>query len=179
MNITTLVLKGTDVLRKNQYPIGKISAIDFRYIQSNHQLIIKAQARPSSGEGFPYQTQIVFSGILWSDKFDQEKFPIRYDSDNGMIFLSQPTVESRIQLRCGCPDDRFMWQFSNKKNKSLLGTMKPYVRKTTWMPPRNPTETPGMCKHTLGLIKILMNNGLVKKDAQVQAYLNRPVRRQQ
>lgn len=176
MNITTLVLQGTDILRKNQYPIGKIGAIDFKYSPKSHQLFIKAQARPSGGIGNPYQVSLAFSGIQWSDVPDP-KFPIRYDDEKSVIYLQQVSVETRLQIRCTCKDDYFMWQYPNKQAKSLLGKFKPYVRKTTYMPPRNPGNVSGMCKHTLGLIKILMQMGVIKKDPRVSEYLNRPTRK--
>lgn len=176
MNIIALVLKGTDVLRKNQYPVGKIGAIDFKYSPKSHQLFIKAQARPSGGSGNPYQVSIAFSGILWSPVPDP-KYPIRYAGEKAEIFLSQPLVETRIQVRCTCKDDYFMWQYPNKQAKSLLGKFKPYVRKTTTYPPRNPGNVSGMCKHTLGLIKILMGMGVIAKDPRISEYLNRPTRK--
>lgn len=176
MDIRSLVLQGTDTLRKNQYPTGKVGSFDFNYVMRNKQLIVKSQARPSSGESYSaYQSQIVFSGVGYSD-VPSPDFPLTYNSPNGKIYLQKPTTRNTVQIRCSCKDDYFMWQYPNKSKGALLGRFKPYVRKTADRPPRNPGNVPGMCKHTLALVKNLFSMGVLQPDSQVQEYLSRPTR---
>lgn len=177
MNIHGLIFDGTDIVRKNQYPVGKVGALDFKFVARNKQLFVQAQARPSEGGAVPYRVSLVLSGINWSDVPSKE-YPLKVGTAGGNIYIEKPNCNTHsIQVRCSCPDDYFMWQFYNKQKKALLGPFKPYVRKTTHLPPRNPQKKPGLCKHALALVKVLMNNKLLAEDAKVREYLNRPVRK--
>lgn len=177
MNIHGLIFSGTDIVRKNQYPVGKVGAVDFKFVPRNKQLYVSAQARPSEGVGSPYLVSLVFSGINWSDTPSPE-FPLKVGTAHGIIYIEKLDCKKHsIQVRCSCPDDYFMWQYHNKQKKALLGPFKPYIRKTTTRPPVNPRQLPGLCKHSLGLVKVLMQNNLLATDQEVRAYLNRPVRK--
>lgn len=176
MDIRGLILGGTNILRKNQYPTGKVGSFDFNYVMRNKQLVIKSQARPSKGDSFTaYQTQIVLSGIGYSD-IQSKDFPLAYKASTGVIYLQKPTTSNTVQTRCSCMDDRFMWQYSNKAKGALLGRIKPYQRITDTRPPKNPDNIPGMCKHSLALVKNLFSMGVLQADSQVQEYLSRPNR---
>ena len=60
-----------------------------------------------------------------------------------------------------CKDYFFTWAYYNMRAGCLYGPApKPYVRKTTWMPPRNPMGVPGACKHIYNAWNILRNSGL-------------------
>lgn len=58
-----------------------------------------------------------------------------------------------------------MWQYYNKKNKSLTGPHKTYIRKTPpppeGRPYKNPNHIPGLCKHQLRLIHLLIQNNIL------------------
>ena len=58
-------------------------------------------------------------------------------------------LKNPLTSRCTCKDSFFTWSYYNYRNGNCLyGPMpKPYQRKTTWMPPRNPMGIPGICKH--------------------------------
>lgn len=168
----------TQSIRKNQYAVGKVGAIDFKYLSREKQLYIQAQSVSSTGKGV-YKTTIVFNRITSSDLPD-EKHPLPYSGKEGAgaeVYIEQPTVNHDILLRCQCQDFYFMWALWDKNQKALIGPYKPYQRVPgSTRPPVNPTQTPGLCKHQLALIKKLMAEGLIKKDSTVWSYLTRPVR---
>jgi hypothetical protein len=60
--------------------------------------------------------------------------------------------ETKVAVRCSCPDFRFTFAWYDKEVGSLAyGALKQYVRKTTYMPERNPLHVVGLCKHLLAL----------------------------
>ena len=65
----------------------------------------------------------------WVKKFDKYRNPIRQ--------------------RCSCRDYYFTWAWDNYHIAHILygPAPRPYQRKTSWMPPRNPNHIIGFCKH--------------------------------
>lgn len=178
MNLQDIILRGTNILRKNQYPVGKVGALDFKYVPRTKQLFVKAQARTQQKDSFSqYLVQLTFSQVTNSDTPDKTNL-LKVNLDGGgVVYIPKiSATKNNLQVRCTCKDDYFMWQYPNKQKKALIGKFKPYVRKTTTYPERNPTKTPGMCKHSLALVKVLMQNGLIADNKQILEYLNRPRR---
>lgn len=57
-------------------------------------------------------------------------------------------LRNPLTARCTCKDFYFTWSYWDLKAGCLYGPIpKPYKRKTTWMPERNPLHIPGCCKH--------------------------------
>jgi hypothetical protein len=63
-----------------------------------------------------------------------------------------------------CKDFFFTWAWYNYYNGHCLygPAPKPYQRKTTWMPPRNPLHLPGSCKHIHNAWAYMKREGLTK-----------------
>ena len=61
-----------------------------------------------------------------------------------------------------CKDFFYTWAWpASKMGHCLYGPPpKPYKRKTTWMPPRNPNNIIGCCKHIVNAWKVLADSGL-------------------
>lgn len=176
MNLLEAV-KYTAKIRSKQYKTGKVGALDFKYLLKEYQFYVTAQARSSDGSRI-YKTQIVFKGIRAND-IGSDEFPMPYSkNDKDTIYLNQPKVETNIMMRCQCPDYYFMFQYWNKKDKALVGPNKQYVPVSppSGRPPVNPTESPGMCKHLLGMTKTLMENKILKRDSTVWSYINQSPR---
>jgi len=172
------LLQSTASIRARQYPIRRIGSIDVVYYKSNHQLYIIAQAFPSNADKrTPYRVSVVFSGIGFSET-PVKGFELPYYKVPRQVecYIQRPTYNHKVIVRCNCQDFYFMWEYYDKKNKSLLGPHKPYIRKTTTYPPKNPTQTPGLCKHILGLVKLLDTNTFIEKNSVARNYLNAPPR---
>ena len=69
-----------------------------------------------------------------------------------------------LTSRCTCKDYFFTWAWYNYYNGHCLygPAPKPYQRKTTWMPPRNPLHLPGSCKHIHNAWAYMKREGLTK-----------------
>lgn len=73
--------------------------------------------------------------------------------DNNSNIFSGIVVEN-------CADSFYTWSYYNYNHGCLYGPKpKMYVRKTNWMPPRNPQHIPGICKHIFHAWAILRNSG--------------------
>lgn len=91
---------------------------------------------------------------------EREYFQIEYNGDMYWIHKFD-RLRNPMANRCTCKDYFFTWAYYNMRSGCLYGPApKPYQRKTTWMPPRNPAGVPGVCKHIYNAWNILRNSGL-------------------
>ena len=108
------------------------------------------------GEPNPYITTMLFDKIKEGDIEGAKIISGKKDFN-----IKKVNDTNNCKVRCTCKD--FMWTFNyyNKKEKSLRGSVRePYTKKTP-RPPRNPGEVPGLCKHLLALYIKLEHIGLV------------------
>jgi hypothetical protein len=173
------LIKSTAGIRDKQYPIKKIGSLDVVYYRSNKQLYITAQAFPTNpNRHTPYRVNLVFSGINFAEEPGKDVVIPYYSKPNVIdCYIERPSFDSKVLARCNCEDYYFMWEYFNKRNSSLLGPHKNYVRKTTHYPPKNPDQAPGLCKHILGLIKLLDRNKFIQRNLTATDYLNTPPRK--
>lgn len=71
-------------------------------------------------------------------------------------------LRNPLTSRCSCKDSFFTWSWYNYYNAHCLygPAPKPYQRKTTTIPPRNPLGIPGICKHIYHAWDYLKKEGL-------------------
>jgi hypothetical protein len=73
-----------------------------------------------------------------------------------------------IMTRCSCSDYFYTWAYYNANHNCLIGTRPPaYARKKTkadgsFITIRNPKQRPGVCKHLMLFIAVLMKGGLIQ-----------------
>ena len=66
-----------------------------------------------------------------------------------------------LTSRCSCADEFFTWALWKFNNGCLYGSKpRPYQRKTTTYPERNPKHIVGCCKHVYNAWSILRNSGM-------------------
>ena len=110
------------------------------------------------GEPNPYITTMLFDKI----KEDEDEIEgAKIISGKKDFNIKKVNDTNNCKVRCTCKD--FMWTFNyyNKKEKSLRGSVRePYTKKSS-RPPRNPGKVPGLCKHLLALYIKLEHIGLV------------------
>lgn len=97
--------------------------------------------------------------ILTEDPKNMNYFPIQY---NNQMYWCKKLDQRRNPLtsRCSCKDEFFTWAYYKYNAGCLYGTKpKMYVRKTTWMPPRNPNGLIGCCKHVYNAWAYLKGSG--------------------
>ena len=109
---------------------------------------VKGEAEPKT-----YKVIITFQDIEYSLEQDADHW-IRVKSSPGKtVWMAPLTANNRVQVRCSCLDFYFTFGYWNWTVGSLYGRKpKPYVRKTKTYPERNPTHTPGLCKHLVAVV---------------------------
>lgn len=82
---------------------------------------------------------------------------------------SLPSLDtSTVRVRCSCQDFYFCYSYWNKQNKALAGGLvRPYQRKTTNRPERNPHHIPGVCKHLIRQFITMRTSKLVAGGATI------------
>ena len=85
---------------------------------------------------------------------------------NQIVVCEQPDYRrTPVRVYCGCPDFYYSFAYPDFHKECYYGTKpKPYKRV---MPPsnypkKNPDNIPGLCKHELNLINVLIKQGYVK-----------------
>lgn len=162
------LVRSTAVLRETQNPTGRIGEVQFAYSKRQRALTVRGIAHSKAlPKPAPYTLTMLVRGVNWSETQDKaHPIAIQDKKGGGLIYIEEPTVDHNVQIRCSCPDFYFMWAYADKLQKSLTGPLKPYVRKTP-PPPigrahRNPTKTPGLCKHLAALVSIMIKQGVLK-----------------
>ena len=129
-------------------------SIVFYYNPASKTLL--ALVRVIGSDPSPYITTMLFDEIK---EDDIKGVPIISGKKDFNIEKINDTNNCKVRYTC----KDFMWTFNyyNKKEKSLRGSIRePYTKKTS-RPLRNPGETPGLCKHLLALYIKLEHIGLV------------------
>lgn len=177
MNFNDLILKGTASLREKQNYVNKAGSFKFKYSLQNKTLYVTAKVRSANSEAV-YDTILTVYGISW-ERVPDKMHRIEYidEGSGNKVFLSLPTGTHNCGFRCTCLDYRFMWMYPNKSVKSLVGRALPYVRKTSHLPPRNPDNVPGVCKHSLSTIKFLYNNRVLFNVVKIREYIQKAFRK--
>lgn len=100
-----------------------------------------------------YKVIVTFQNIEFSDTRDQTHWIRVKVSPRKWVYMAPLNPKNVVQVRCSCLDFYFTFAYWDWGVGSLYGRKpKPYKRKTTTYPERNPTHTPGLCKHLLAVI---------------------------
>lgn len=148
----------------SELPIESISAMGWAGTKS---ILYRAQIQSefnTSGKAsdYPrqYLTYIQFYDLM-VEKQKTTKTPTPININGEVFWFSIPTANSRVSMSCMCPDMTYTWEKELFDVGSLIGKWRPYQRKTTYWPPRNPKNVPGFCKHVWTLIRQLSRNDLL------------------
>jgi hypothetical protein len=98
--------------------------------------------------------------IKTEDPNSRDYFQIQYDDQMYWIHKFD-RFRNPLTSRCSCADEFFTWAIWKYNAGCLYGPRpKPYIRKTTTYPERNPQHLIGCCKHVYNSWEILRNSGL-------------------
>lgn len=134
----------------------------------NKQMIMKFQVHAKTKGQAMYPVTIVFHKVEYAD--DQSKeFPLSVTTGRGLppVFAKQFSAgKTPVSVRCGCKDFYYTWYYYDYKASALAGPkFRPYKRKTKpppkGMPYRNPEKVPGLCKHIIGVFKLLQKQKIL------------------
>ena len=161
-----------DIERTRLEPTGKLT---FGDLYKNSQVVLPTTV--NNARGFPYQFQdftkipfigtksIRYLGVVTSQTRENERYPLEitfYDVD--VEDNEKPNTDRNpVRVRCNCPAYYFYFSHYNWREKAHVGTKpKQYKRKTSHIPERNPRHLPGVCKHLIAFVEILIRSGEVK-----------------
>lgn len=167
-------VKKTFSLREKQYIAKKVTNVTATYSKQNKLLYFKARVISASSNSVSYNIIVAFKSVDYSP-VKTRTHTLKYTLNTGeLLYLAKPNLHSHLMSRCSCPDYRFMWMYYNKQPKALVGPVIPYTKVPgSNRPPRNPTETPGLCKHTLTLVRKLISLNILQRDPELLSYLDR------
>lgn len=116
----------------------------------------------NSDKGSRYDTNLVFHGVNIST--DQKPGYQSFVGSDGEQYYTDPVRLTRTQVQVSCTCLDFYWTFAqwNGNDNSLVGAVPEPYTKTTDRGPRNPNQTPGICKHLYAVGKALQREGIVR-----------------
>lgn len=144
--------------RQNSTDTVKIEHLDWIPFQGVKTLFIKATV---NNEGKKSESIILFKNVKYEAKRTKKALPII--GSNGKTFfieqLSKDTAD--VLVRCSCKD--FYWTFLhfNSEEKSLYGRDRKKYEATYRPDSRNPTHSPGLCKHLIKMANVLKKSNLL------------------
>ena len=124
-------------------------------------MLIEGEVFPVTGTR-PYKVSIQLYGMELRDARDRtHPMPLRFQDGTTKYAAQFSYASTPVQVRCTCPDFRFVWSWWDNSVQSLLGPPKRYTRKTTTRPEANPPHAPGLCKHLIEFSLRLNQEGII------------------
>lgn len=144
--------KSTKIISLDFFPMIGMKTLLFRGLTQSHWTpLINAYGVNYVQKGGPGLVRVVDANT------DEEAFlePLSYRN-------------TKVSIRCDCPSYRYNFAYYvDDQLNSLIGRLKPYVRKTPLTGPgsrprANPEMIPGMCKHLVALTWKLQSVGFFR-----------------
>jgi hypothetical protein len=115
-----------------------------------------------SGETSPYAVEVRFLNVKYGQEGDGLSSIVAMDG-NTYYFKQFTQSQTQAKVKCNCLDFYYRFSVWNHGKNSLEGDPPPpYVRKTDYMPPVNPTKTPGLCKHIMKVMEFLRGENIIR-----------------
>lgn len=149
---------------KRQHAVDPIKITKLEWIPylGVKTLYVKGLAQSDSGK--EYEPIIVFKGVNYKpfDNTIKKEGTVDIIDNMGNNYKISPIsfINNDVLVRCQCEDFKYRWQHYNHLDKSLFGkNRKPYIGQNLWK--ANPSESSGLCKHVLKMIKILKESSIL------------------
>ena len=125
-------------------------------------LVVRADVQ-GEAENKKYKVIMVFQKVDYSQKRDKtHTVDVKVNGDTW--YMKPLTVKSKVQVRCSCKDFYFTFGYWDWTVGAIYGIKpKPYTRKTTTYPERNPAHAPGICKHLIAVMNKVKRSKYWKK----------------
>ncbi len=145
---------------RRQHATNTIKVVDLKWVPfiGMKTLMIRGTVHNEDRE---YNPLIIFKRVEYFGE-QTAGAAILTASDEKQYFLKKLSLQDHdVLVRCGCKD--FFWRFNyyDHVDKSLQGrARKPY---TALHNPgtANPTESEGICKHLMKMMKVLSESGII------------------
>jgi hypothetical protein len=138
-------------------PKSDVGKVDNKVLKSGK--IIKKRPKPAKTKKFiNYEVVVQFFGMEYSEE-ETPKLPIKYKSGSRFVYTKTPSIKNnQCTLKCTCRDFMFVWEKPLADNNGLYPSSNAwtrYNRVTDHIPPVNPNEKMGYCKHIATFLKFL------------------------
>lgn len=98
------------------------------------------------GEEQDYHTHITFENVTFTNRSDPEAIAV-----SRWFIKPLSTNNNDVKVNCQCQDFRWTFAWYNSASGALDGNPPAPYMATTDRGPRNPTKSPGLCKHLICL----------------------------
>lgn len=131
---------------------NNVRIIKKEYVKyDNDKLLVKAKC---SGETSDYETSVMFTGVQFTDPNNPESITV-----NGISLIPLDDNQTMVQVKCSCLDFHWTFAWYNASEDALIGDPPPPYDNYTGQ--RNPTNSPGLCKHLFKLRSDMQAEGLL------------------
>lgn len=108
-------------------------------------------------EGREYNPMLLFKEV----KYGVNEVSI-WGSDGLPYQFQKLSLEgTEVFVRCNCPDFYWRFNFANSSSKSLFGRKRAKYESKGILPPVNPTNAEGMCKHLMKTVHVIRESGVI------------------
>lgn len=142
---------------RRQHAVDPIKISEVKWIPYLGTKTLLVRAIAESGNSV-YNPIVMFTDV----KYGSGDVSLAVDDNKNYILEQLSMSENDVKIRCNCEDFYWRWNYWDHLDNSLYGRKRsPYEAKTN-RGPVNPTESEGMCKHLMKLMKVLNQSGLMK-----------------
>lgn len=148
---------------KRQHAIDEIVIKQMNWLpyKGVKTLFVKGLAK-NEGNGKEYNPIILFKKVNYHNSKDNRNWVEIVASDGRNYFFDKLNANNEVVLRCNCNDFYWRFNFEDRKDKSLYGTVRKKYEAKTNPGSSNPLELPGMCKHLIKLARSLNDAGILE-----------------
>ena len=148
---------------KRQYAIDEIKIIDMSWLpyKGVRTLFVKGLAK-NEENGKEYKPIILFKNVRYKDSNDRNNLAEIDATDGRKYFFEKLSDQNDVVLRCNCNDFHWRWNYTDKLDKSLYGSVRKKYEAKEKPGSSNPLELPGMCKHLIKLAKSLNDANILE-----------------
>lgn len=144
--------------RKTNSMNVKIQNLTFIPMAANGNL--KIGANTTTNNKHDYWTTILLDNVHYLEEPEPNSFEFT-SNDGSTYYIDRVTRSSNVKVNCSCLDFHYRFSVWDNRFKALDGNPPPpYIRKTQNRPPVNPMQSPGLCKHIIGLVNDLRAQNL-------------------
>lgn len=132
-------------------------------------LLFTARSLSGTSAKIKYPTVIAFYNIEFIDGEENwKRGMLKFENpDTGAVVVCNKPDYRRTPVRvyCACPDFYFTFAYPDYNKQCYYGKKpKPYkhVMPPSGYPPKNPNNIPGLCKHILNMVNLLIKQDYIK-----------------
>lgn len=132
-----------------------VNLSQFQYTQLSDTKL-KVECKATTG-GLTYLPQIIFNDVEIVEPGTEGSVDVKMTNN-----IKPISSNSECQYTCNCLDYRWTFAYYNDLTNNLAGNPPPPYQAQPGSKPRNPTRTPGLCKHLLKMVEFLESEGVVQ-----------------